>query len=116
MRGVLWLAVVVLGSGCPPEELPSTLGDCAEGTELTWEQTKVVLDAHCTRCHSSALGEGERNDAPLLMNFDTEEDVFAHAYASWPQIWIGRMPKDTGPMPYDDAMILWEWFSCAVKS
>ena len=47
-------------------ELPSELGDCAEGTELVWADAQAVLGAHCTRCHAEGLAEGTGKGHPAL--------------------------------------------------
>lgn len=96
-------------------ELPSELGDCAEGTELVWVDAQAVLGAHCTRCHAEGLAEGERGGAPLLVNLDSEQAATLQAFAGWAQVWGGDMPTDAAPVGEAEAWILWEWWSCAAN-
>lgn len=104
------LSLLVL-SACPMEqELPSELGECLPPT-VTWEQVQPVLDAHCNSCHSASLAEGERQGAPLLVNFDSPEDARTNGFLTWTVIQTDRMPP-LGPLEHADALLIWDWLSC----
>lgn len=54
------------GSECPSSNAP-TYGSFG----------KVFFDTYCTQCHSA--NSNARHDAPSDMNFDTEDEIRAHA-------------------------------------
>lgn len=57
-------ASFIAGRDCPPESF------------LTWENfgEGFMLD-HCTGCHSELLDEGQRANAPLDVDFNTQAQV-----------------------------------------
>lgn len=96
--------------GCP-QELPDSLGDCADGTELAWSDVEPVFTAECTTCHASDLGVGDRSGAPVGSDFDTPEAAISGSFLTWAQIQGGRMPPG-GTLEYADGLLVWEWLSC----
>jgi uncharacterized membrane protein len=107
-RSPLLFAVLLFGCADP---LPDALGDCADGTDLTWSEVEPLFAEHCTSCHSSQLDGAAREGAPSALNYDTPEAAMSQAFSAWIQIRRGSMPV-AGPMPDEDAVVLWEWFSC----
>jgi len=65
-------------NGCPALEEPqASPGDPIDGD--TWTTFAMELFAtHCTRCHASTLGAGERTGAPLGYDWDVEASVREH--------------------------------------
>ncbi len=106
------LMVAASVAGCPTAELPADLGDCPDDSSVTWRDVEPVLADHCTRCHSSELvTPEERQDATEGVDFDTPEAARGQSWLAWSQVTTGRMPKDGG-LADEDALILWEWWSC----
>lgn len=99
-------------SGTPVAVLPIELGDCADGTALTWADVEAVFAAGCTSCHSTALTGEDRNGAAEFFDYDTPQAAINNAFLSWSMIYSGQMPKNTGPLPDDERWLLWEWLSC----
>lgn len=109
------LLLLPLLGGCEAE-LPSDLGPCEEGTELTWTDVDPIFAATCAPCHDSALAtEAERSGAPPEVNYDTPEAAANNGFLTWSEIWIGRMPKE-GEISDEDALLVWEWLSCEEPS
>jgi hypothetical protein len=101
-------------SDSAPEELPIELGDCVDGTALGWGDVEATFSLRCAGCHSTALTGDARSGAPELIDYDTAEVAIANAFLSWSMIYSGQMPKGTGPLPEDEAWLLWECMSCGV--
>ena len=106
--------IVLLLAGCPPgdEELPATLGDCPQDSTITWTEAEPVFTTWCADCHSSALEAGSRQGAPVAVNYDSPEDAAVNDFVTWTQIHQQRMPLTGGPVPEEQAWIVWEWLSC----
>ena len=115
-RGVGWL--ISLGgllflAACPMEELPSDLGECPDGSSVSWADVRPVFADNCTRCHSSELvTPDDRSDATEGFDYDSPEGARSSAWLLWSQISSGRMPKDSEFSNDDDALLVWEWLSC----
>jgi hypothetical protein len=45
------------------------------------------------------------------VDFDTADAAAAPGWLAWSQIQRGLMPKE-GELPREDALLLWEWWSC----
>ena len=104
----------------PPADAPETLAErpCPEDTFLTFEDFGgPFLYDWCTGCHSSEMQEGQRQGAPLAVDFDTLED--ARAWAD--RIWLragdhnATMPPIGGP-DADERGALGEWLACGAPS
>lgn len=104
------VASLLLLGGCP-SGLPDSLGDCADGTELTWADAGPVFAEHCADCHSSTLSGDARQGATEGVDFDTPDAARSPAFLAWSQIWTGAMPEGDA-MEDVDALLLWEWLSC----
>lgn len=87
---------------------------CPEDSSLTYANfgRPYMLD-HCTGCHASALPEGERQGAPLAVDFDSLEDVRAQAERIWARAGDqnASMPP-VGPPGDDERALLGEWLAC----
>ena len=105
------LGALLFLAACPSAELPSDLGECPDGSSVSWEQVQPVFAENCTRCHSSELvTPQERSDATEGFDFDSAEAARSSAWLVWSQISSGRMPNDA---EFDaDALLVWEWLSC----
>jgi len=100
-------------SGTTEPVLPIELGDCADGTSLTWADVEALWADGCTSCHSTALTGADRNGATEFFDYDTAEAAIAsNSFLTWSMIYSGQMPKNTGPLPDDQRWLLWEWLSC----
>jgi hypothetical protein len=103
-----------------PPDAPGTLAEreCPEESWLSFEDFGgPFLYDWCTGCHSSEMPEGQRQNAPLGVDFDTLED--ARAWAD--RIWVraadhnATMPPVGGPEP-DERSALGEWLACGAPS
>ncbi len=109
--------VSLLGSlflaGCPSGDLPSDLGECPDGSSVSWVDVQPVFAGNCTRCHASELvTSDERSDATEGFDYDSAEAARSSAWLVWSQISSGRMPKDAEFTTAEDALLVWEWLSC----
>src|SRR5688572_22067721 len=75
--------------------------DCSSVGPVTYAQVQEVFDAHCTRCHSSTLTGGDRQNAPASVNYDNYDDAKANAVDGNNEILAGTMPRDN-PGEVDD--------------
>ncbi len=70
----------------------------------------------CTGCHSSALAEGVRGDAPLEVNFDTLEGIRAHSgLIRLRAVHATEMPPAGGPHDADREL-LGRWLACGAPA
>jgi hypothetical protein len=69
--------------------------------------------SHCTGCHHSSLGEGERAGAPIGVDFDTLAAVRDQADRIWARAadQNATMPPLGGPAD-DERVRLGEWLAC----
>lgn len=107
----LLFAAACTDGGEVPDELPGALGDCDESADIGWADVEPVFAAHCTSCHASTLASEERQDAPVGVNFDSPETARLNADMTWMMVRSEQMPRD-GVVPFEEAMLLWEWLSC----
>lgn len=106
------LLAAVVGLGCPPQGLPDGLGDCPDDSSVVWASVEPILTVDCAGCHASTRETAEeRQDAPEGVDFDTADAAAAPGWLAWSQIQRGLMPKE-GELPREDALLLWEWWSC----
>jgi hypothetical protein len=90
---------------------------CPPDSALTWENFgQPYVTSWCTSCHSSALDEDHRAQAPADVNFDDLDAVRAFA----PQIWArsgdqnNTMPP-AGVAPAVERAQLGEWLACGAR-
>lgn len=106
------LALSFALAGCPAVGYETELGDCPDGSSITWADASAAFDANCNRCHDSALTtSSERFSAPLGWDYDTAELARRDADESWTRIYTGNMPPDAD-MSDEDKAVIWEWYSC----
>ncbi|MGE0397255.1 MAG: hypothetical protein AB7T06_11085 [Kofleriaceae bacterium] len=112
LAGVLVAVLSACGTDyAPPSTLPD---DTCEQSILTYDNFgELFMLDWCRGCHSSALPEGMRQDAPLALDFEDLETIRELA----PMI----AAKATGPMPVmppaagpsdDERALLAEWLAC----
>ena len=77
---LVWLLLLMTcaWSGCTGGEAPTGPGGqkCDSGA-VSYTTVAGVIDAACAGCHSAALAEAARGGAPLGVDFDREEDLYA---------------------------------------
>lgn len=87
---------------------------CPEDSDVTWEVFGgPFMYSWCNGCHAAALPEGERQKAPMGVDFDTVEDVRAWADRIWARAGDhnATMPPVGGPDAVDREL-LGEWLAC----
>jgi len=92
----------ISGRACPPD------------SAVTWESFgQGFVLSHCAGCHSSNLGAGERAEAPIEVNMETQDLV---------QEWLiriyARSADENATMPpvdsvlADERVLLGDWLAC----
>ena len=123
-----WLSALVLVAACGtdmrPEELgeePSTVepvpADKCETSYLSYDNFGApFVISWCRGCHSSAIPQGQRQKAPMTVNFDTLDDV-----RNWSERIETRaasatpdMPPAGGPTEAERALLR-EWIECGMR-
>jgi hypothetical protein len=87
---------------------------CPEDSFISYEDFGgPFLITWCNGCHASGLPEGERQDAPLGVDFDTIEQIRSQAARIWARSGDhnATMPPVGGPDEEDRAR-LGEWLAC----
>ena len=87
---------------------------CPQGSTLTYEDFGAPFFlTYCEGCHSTAMPEGSRQNAPIAVNFNTLDDVRAHKDRIWARAadTNATMPPSGGPSTKDRAL-LGEWLAC----
>lgn len=129
---VATVALAAITSGCSEEStteepsLDEQIADadalaerpCPDDSSLTYENFgEGFFLSWCNGCHASALGEDERQDAPLASNFDDLEQIRAFK----DRVWLRSadhnvtMPPVGGPED-DERARLGEWLACGAPS
>lgn len=97
----LGVALVLVASGCTNESGPVLRNGCPVLTEATAEPGDDIdgdtFDSYassffadyCTRCHSTELEGGDRNDAPEGKNWDDEVSVRENLAGI--RLWVGEL-------------------------
>ena len=112
LRIVSFVGLLLL-TGCPSGGLPTDLGECPDGSSVSWPDVEPVFAENCTRCHSSELVTPDaRSNATEGFDFDSAEAARSSAWLVWSQISSERMPNDADFTSDDDALLVWEWLSC----
>ncbi len=116
MRTMLTLSLLALGllclAGCPAGDFPAELGDCPDGSTVTWDTVQPIFEANCNRCHSSTLVDAQRQAAPEGWDYDSRADAIRDPDETWTRIWTDNMPNDADFDSDVDRGVLWEWYSC----
>lgn len=87
---------------------------CPDDSDLAWEHFGgPFMYGWCNGCHAAALPEGERQKAPMGIDFDTVEDVRHWADRIWARAGDhnATMPPVGGPDDVEREM-LGEWLAC----
>jgi hypothetical protein len=102
------LAVATLLAGCAE---PS----CDREPPLEWDSWgDAFLSDYCNGCHSVLLGEGDRQDAPIGVDFNTYGDAITWSDRIQARVVAGDMPPAGGPNEEERAL-LDEWITCRVE-
>lgn len=91
---------------------------CPSGSFLTYENFGgPFINSNCTGCHHSGLGDGERQKAPLGVDFETIELIRAQADRIWARSGDQNdtMPP-AGPPGADERALLGEWLACGAPT
>ena len=91
--------------------LPDVLGQCESTGMVLWSDVAPVFDTHCTSCHASTLEEDERQGAPVSIDYDQPDTARLNSELTWQLVRSGQMPIQ-GMVPFEDAMVIWEWLNC----
>lgn len=99
------------------DDAPPTDPEICETSYLRYDNFGAGFSASwCRGCHSSAIPEGERQDAPLGVNFDDEADlrtwqdrIRVRATGATP-----TMPPVGGPS-VAERQALTEWIDCGMQ-
>jgi uncharacterized membrane protein len=98
-------------SGDTAEILPESLGQCDADSMVVWSEVEPIFQSHCTACHASELEASDRQGAPVGIDYDQAEHARLNSELTWQLIRTGQMPLQ-GTVPFEDAMMVWEWLSC----
>ena len=87
---------------------------CPPGNPLTSRSFGVgFLRTWCTGCHSSTLPEGQRQDAPAEVNFDTHAAFLPHAKEVLARATDPDSPMPpAGLVPEEERRRLAQWIAC----
>lgn len=122
---VLALALL-LAAACSDDPGPSTNdglssgATCASDSTLDYENFgRTFMNTYCTRCHSSALADGDRHGAPSDHNFDSlgniqkvpAEHIDAMAAAGPDRVNTTMPPSEPRPTEAE-RRDLGEWLAC----
>ncbi|MCA9645576.1 MAG: hypothetical protein H6718_36885 [Polyangiaceae bacterium] len=109
-----------LGTACSSgsdDTASSSAKVCKSAQDLTYESfAGPFLLNWCTGCHSSNLGEDERQEAPLSVNFDTLEDVRYWSDRIEVRLKDVRDMPPAGGLPEADRQAFLTWLSCNAES
>ncbi len=104
---------LALGVACSSGDSDARDAVCKSEAALTYDNFAgpFLLD-WCTGCHSSVLSEGERQEAPVQINFDTLEDIRKHQPRIMERaVHLQNMPPVGGPTA-EERRLLGEWLEC----
>lgn len=107
------LALVMCVASCHRDEQPAVGPACPPDSALTWTSFgEPFVRSWCTGCHSSALGEADRQGAPLGVDLDRLDTVRAYSERIAVRAVDQRtMPPAGGPSA-QDLDRLDEWLAC----
>jgi mono/diheme cytochrome c family protein len=87
---------------------PVFVSDADVGMVNFIADVQPIVQTNCLGCHSFSISGGDRNGAPVAINFDTYENVVSNADRANARIQSGTMPPGGG-IPETDRAILSEW-------
>jgi len=92
---------------------------CPGSSTLTYESwASSFFASYCTRCHSKAKDETERNGAPIGYNWDDIDSIRTHRSqidlmaAASEQVVNHEMPPSDPRPPTSERRKLGEWLAC----
>ena len=91
---------------------------CPSDSFLTYENLGgPFINSNCTGCHHSELGTGERQGAPLSIDFETIALIRAQAERIWARSGDqnSTMPP-SGPADAGERTLLGEWLACGAPT
>lgn len=91
---------------------PAELGTCSDGSDLVWADVSPIFAAHCTHCHHADLATGERQGAPVGLDYDTADTARRNGFVTWSAVYSTAMPPEPPAVSEPEAWLLWEWLSC----
>ena len=104
----LWAATAC--SSADDDTASSSAKVCKSAQDLTYESfAGPFLLNWCTGCHSSNLGEDERQDAPLSVNFDTLDNVLYWSDRIEVRLENVRDMPPAGGLPEADRQAVFTW-------
>jgi hypothetical protein len=119
MRALYSIAFVVaslLALGfvaCSSDAGEETLRDCPPESSLDYQNFGgPFFLSWCTGCHNSALGEGERQDAPIHVNFDSLDEIRGNSAAILERAVHQRLMPPAGGPSETHRELLGEWLRC----
>ena len=92
-------------------EFEHLTGECDADSMVVWSEVEPIFQSHCTACHASELEASDRQGAPVGIDYDQAEHARLNSELTWQLIRTGQMPLQ-GTVPFEDAMMVWEWLSC----
>lgn len=112
---LLWVATACSSSA--DDTASSRASICKSSGDLTYESfAGPFLLNWCTGCHSSNLGEDERQEAPEDVNLDTLEDVLYWSDRIELRLRETRDMPPAGGLPEADRQAFLTWLECNAES
>lgn len=102
------------GEGTPPPNVIEVEPDACETSYLDYETFGAPFVSNwCRGCHSSELPAGMRQRAPMMVNFDSVDDVrtWKLRIAARAATVDASMPPAGGPS-LEERTLLAEWLAC----
>lgn len=101
-------------SGTPAAISASPSSDPCAGTVPAYED--VAAFDKCVTCHDSAKATGQRHNAPIAVNFDTEAAADRSALAAVGMVKAGSMPPAASGLTLSAAekQQLYTWAMCSM--
>jgi hypothetical protein len=114
---LLALGLVACRSGEPDGEAPASSESAICGAGATYENfAGPFFLSWCTGCHGTDLGEGERQNAPFGVDFDTRAGVESHSARVLQRVVVDRtMPPAGGPADAERALLA-DWIACKMPA
>ena len=115
---LIGIAVILIAAGLagcsgdkqdPLVGLPS--GGGGGNSDPTYAQdVKPIFDQNCVLCHDANKSGGQRNGAPVSVNFDTYEQLLENLERASARIQAGTMPP-AGPLDSELVNVFLEWIA-----